>query len=123
MRKPSFAYAKTKAQISRAVTQMDSFLMRRLICNLTSLSTEFEGESLIQKTSILHYYAKTKTQISSAVTEQLISAFVFATRIVQCLYFLNPIVQVCDCTDRFMSDQVGNLEDRFSRVAAHLTVM
>ena len=35
-------------------------------------------------------YAKTKAQISCAVTAQLISAFVFATRIVQFLYFLNP---------------------------------
>ena len=35
-------------------------------------------------------YAKTKTQISCAVTAQLISAFVFALRIVQSLYFLNP---------------------------------
>ena len=34
--------------------------------------------------------AKTKTQISFAVTAKLISAFVFATWIVQSLYFLNP---------------------------------
>ena len=33
-------------------------------------------------------YAKTKTQISFAVTAKLISVFVFATRIVQSLYFL-----------------------------------
>ena len=38
-------------------------------------------------------YAKTKTQISCAVTAQLISAFVFATWIVQHLYFLNPKFQ------------------------------
>ena len=38
-------------------------------------------------------YAKTKTQISFAVTAKLISAFVFATRIVQSLYFLNPEFQ------------------------------
>ena len=37
-------------------------------------------------------YAKTKTQISFA-TAKLISAFVFATRIVQSLYFLNPKFQ------------------------------
>ena len=36
----------------------------------------------------LFAYAKTKTQISFAVTANLISAFVFATRIVQSLYFL-----------------------------------
>ena len=34
-------------------------------------------------------YAKTKAQISFAVTAQLISAFVFATRLVQFLFFLN----------------------------------
>ena len=38
-------------------------------------------------------YAKTKTQISFAVTARLISAFVFATRIVQSLFFLNPKFQ------------------------------
>ena len=38
-------------------------------------------------------YAKTKTQISFAVTAKLISAFVFAIRIVQSLYFLNPKFQ------------------------------
>ena len=39
-------------------------------------------------------YAKTKAQISFAVTVKLISAFVFATRLVQSLYFLNPKFQV-----------------------------
>ena len=38
-------------------------------------------------------YAKTKTQISFAVTAKLISAFVFATRIVHFLFFLNPKFQ------------------------------
>ena len=41
----------------------------------------------------LFAYAKTKTQISFAVTAKLISTFVFATRIVQSLYFLNPKFQ------------------------------
>ena len=40
-----------------------------------------------------HAYAKTKTQISCAVTAQLISVFVFATQIVQSLFFLNPEFQ------------------------------
>ena len=34
-------------------------------------------------------HAKTKAQISFAVTAKLISAFIFATRIVQFLFFLN----------------------------------
>ena len=38
-------------------------------------------------------YAKTKAQINCALTAQLISAFVFATRIVQFLFFLNPKFQ------------------------------
>ena len=38
-------------------------------------------------------FAKTKAQISFAVTAKLISAFVFATRIVQFLFYLNPKFQ------------------------------
>ena len=45
-----------------------------------------------EKTSFLHM-RKTKTQISFAVTAKLISAFIFATRIVQSLYFLNTKFQ------------------------------
>ena len=37
--------------------------------------------------------AKTKTHISCVVTLQPISAFVFATLIVQIMYFLNPKLQ------------------------------
>ena len=42
------------------------------------------------KPTLQSAYAKTKAQISFAVTAKLISAFVFATRIVQFFYFLNP---------------------------------
>ena len=42
---------------------------------------------------IFFAYAKTKTQISFAVTAKLISAFVFATRIVRSLYYINPKFQ------------------------------
>ena len=38
-------------------------------------------------------YAKTKAQISCAVTAQVISAFVFATRIIQFIFYLNPKFQ------------------------------
>ena len=71
-------------------------------------------------------YAKTKTQISCAILiAQLISAFVFATQIVQSLYYLNPKLQVIiaifrGCTARFVSDLVGNPEDRFSHNEAHI---
>ena len=41
----------------------------------------------------LFAYAKPKTQISFAVTPKLISGFVFATRIVQSLYFLHSTFQ------------------------------
>ena len=46
-------------------------------------------EPCLEKNRIFTY-AKTKAQISFAVAAKLISAFVFATRIVQFLYFLNP---------------------------------
>ena len=50
-----------------------------------------------------------------AVTAQLISAFVFATQKIQNLKLL-ALFNVC--TDRFVSDLVGNPKERFSRVAA-----
>ena len=65
-------------------------------------------------------YAKTKAQISCAVTAQLISAFVFATKIVQPLYFLNTLATFCGCSARFVSDLVGNPEDRFSHGASQM---
>ena len=53
--------------------------------------TQLDNMSLVENR--LFAYAKTKTQISFAVTAKLISAFVFATRIVQSLYFLNTKLQ------------------------------
>ena len=63
-------------------------------------------------------------QLRSNCTAKLISAFVFATQMVQCLYFLNPnfptLVIFCACTARFGSDLVGNPEDVFSRSGSHI---
>ena len=50
-------------------------------------------------------YAKTKTQISFAVTAKLISAFVFATWIVQYLFF-QPLTISRSCTAWFVSGLV-----------------
>ena len=49
------------------------------------------------------------------VAAKLISVFVFATRIIQSLYFLNfkHLAIFFDCTARFVLDLVGNPEDRF----------
>ena len=51
-------------------------------CSIGSYEPRYE------KTGFLHM-RKQKMQISFAVTAKLISAFVFATRILQSLYFLN----------------------------------
>ena len=48
---------------------------------------------VMRKPFVFFAYAKTKTQISFAVTAKLICAFVFATRILQSFYFLNPKFQ------------------------------
>ena len=45
---------------------------------------------VMRKPFFFFIYAKTRTQISFAVTVKLISAFVFATRIIQSLFFVNP---------------------------------
>ena len=49
--------------------------------------------SLVVRKPDFFIYAKTKMQISFAVTAKLISVFVFATYIVQSLYFLNTKFQ------------------------------
>ena len=74
-------------------------------------------------------YAKTKKQISFPVTAKLISVFVFATPIVQSLYFLNPRfqasshLQFCGITARFGLDMVGNPKDWFCHNEAHLITL
>ena len=54
-------------------------------------------------------------------------AFVFATGIVQSLFYLNPKVRVsaifCLFTARFVSDLVGKPEDRVSHNEAHIFQM
>ena len=68
-------------------------------------------------------YAKTKAQISCAVTVKLISTFVFATRIVQFLFFLNfkGLANFCSCTCRFVSEAGANPEKQFSCDAAQIS--
>ena len=55
-----------------------------------------------------------------AITAKLISAFVFATRMVQSLYYLNPKFQA---SRHLLSDLVGNPEDRFSHKEARMILI
>ena len=71
------------------------------------------------KTNVL-LHTKTKTQISFAVTANLISAIVFATLIVQSLYFLNPKFQASSHLMQLYR-LVENPERWFSHDAAHLS--
>ena len=66
--------------------------------------------------------AKAQAQISCAVTAHLISAFVFAAKCNPSSQIRNfkPLVIFGGYTARFESDPVGNPDDRFSRVAAHI---
>ena len=87
------------------------------------LSGQFRlNESLVMR-KLAFAYAKTKTQISCAVTAQLISAFVFAIRIVQSLFYLNPKFQASNHLLWLYSLEcvgpVGNPEDRFSHDEGH----
>ena len=78
---------------------------------------------------LLAAYAKTKPLISCALTAQLISAFVFTTKIVKSLYFLNLIFQGSShilwrysplCV---RAGLVGNPKDRFCRDSAHMIII
>ena len=55
---------------------------------LTKLSLIYEP--LHGKTNTLHRRKQRRRSASQSVTAKLISAFVFATRLVQCLYLQNP---------------------------------
>ena len=92
-----------------------------MLLNLASyVANSLLYEPRYEKTGFFAY-AKTKTQISFAVTAKLISAFVFATRIVQS--FLLPRASSHFpwlYTARFVSDLVRNPEDRFSHNEAHI---
>ena len=74
----------------------------------------------------LFAYAKTKAQISFDINAKLISAFVFATRIVQFLFFRNPKFQASNHflrRYRLVCVRPGQKpEDRFSRVEAYKLV-
>ena len=79
---------------------------------------------LRREKTVFFAYAKTKTQISFAVTAKLLSVFVFATRIVQSLYFINPKFQASShllwLYSLVGSDLVENPEDLFSHNEAQV---
>ena len=69
---------------------------------------------------------------SVAVTVKLISAFVFATQIIQFLFFLNLKFQASSLLlwlymsvvrVGFVSDLIGTPEDWFSRIMAHMILI
>ena len=78
----------------------------------------------MRKTDIFAF-AKTKEQISFAVIANLISAFVFAIRIVQFLLYITQNFKIlaffCDRKDTQACVGPGqNPKDRFSRVATQI---
>ena len=68
-------------------------------------------------------YAKTKAQISFTVTVKLISAFVFATRTVQFLFFLNPNFQASRLHRLICVAPGWKPKGRFPCVAAHIQLL
>ena len=59
----------------------------------------------------------------SICENKLISVFVFATKIVQSTAYIRnfkPVATFYGCTVRFVSDLVGNPEDRFYHNEAHI---
>ena len=76
-------------------------------------------------------FAKTKAQISSAVTAQLITVQLNSNHTADqrhCFCYVDSTIPIlpkleinfCGCTARFVSDLVGNPEDRFSCDTAHI---
>ena len=89
----TFNFLKENFQIVASFYTWAGWFWSHMVINL---KTGFLGAWLIWAVSWenqIFVYAKTKTQISCTVTAQLICAFVFATWMVQSLYFLNPKFQ------------------------------
>ena len=76
---------------SRNFSQINMYMYYKLIYLVGSDECVYHLSRIVRNRYFL--YAKTKTLISFAVTAKQISAFVFATRIVQSLYYLNPKFQ------------------------------
>ena len=80
-----------------------------------------------KKTCLLHMQEqrhRSAAQISCTITLQLISAFVFATKILQTLYILNAKFKASrrpGFTFHFLSNLVRNSADRFCCDATFLT--
>ena len=99
--------------------------MARIRCgrNIDCYSMHTAFEPRHEKTGFFNMQ-KQRRRSASRVTAKLISAFVFATRIVQSLFFLNPKFQASShllwlyspvCAEPL----VGNPEERFSQNEAH----
>ena len=58
-----------------------------------------------------------KQRLSNCAAEQLV---VFATKIVQSYYLLNPLSIFCGCAAQFVTDLVRNPVDKLSRDAAQI---
>ena len=69
---------------------------------------------------------KNKVQINCVVTAQLIRAFVFATKVVNfstsLIRHFKPLATILGCTARFVSDLVGNPEDRLCHDVAQIAL-
>ena len=79
------------------------------------------SEPRYEKTGFLHML-KQRRRSALRLTAKLISAFVFAKWIVQSLLLPKPLAIFCCYIARFVSDPVGNPEDRFSQSEAHFPV-
>ena len=92
--------------------ELYTFSTRLQLASKQCLGTAHLNEACNEKTKFC-IYAKTEAQISFTVTAKLISAFVFATRIVQPFFYSSPKFQASShllrlYTARFVSDMFGN---------------
>ena len=91
--RPGWKSCKTAFFVTRVIQKLNKSLINNYIICFKQPATYLRIIWALLWENRLFAYAKTKTQISFAVTAKLISAFVFATRIVQSLFFLNAKFQ------------------------------
>ena len=104
------------------VREADSEMSTKFMYDKTDSKHRRHMSRRMRKPTICVCQSKRRRPASCVVTAKLISAFVFATKIVQLLFFLNLLAIFCGCTGRFVMDLGGNLEDRFSHVTTHIRI-
>ena len=119
--------AKTKALISFAVTAklICIFVFTYAKCWFSHNATQCHMSGVMRKPAFCICENKGTEQLYSncAADQRLCLRYLIVKYLYSIIPNFKPLAIFCGCTARFVSDLVGNPEDRFSHDAAHILYM